>query len=176
MPASEGVSLSFRARSFAISGVLGFLVVLAGISIASADDPPRPPASEVPPAAIENYDYPGASRILTEKGIKLKKGDGGILLAECDQAAQQIRVLTVADDSVGREGTYCFKALGKTGHLALELPRVFVVQAADHPISADLTANGQTTTVDVAKGETESVGEAASGGVRSVLVELRVTG
>jgi hypothetical protein len=155
---------------------LGLLVVLAGISIASADDPPQPPTSAAPPAAIENYDYPGASRILAEKGIKLKKGDGRILLAECDQAAQQIRVLTVADDSVGREGTYCFKALGKTGHLALELPRGFVVQAADHPISANLTANGQTTTVDVAKGETESVGEAAPGGAKSVLVELRVTG
>lgn len=168
--------MPFRARSFATSGILGFLVVLAGISIASADDPPQPPTSAAPPAAIENYDYPGADRILAEKGIKLKKGDGHILLAECDQAAQQIRVLTVADDSVGREGTYCFKALGKTGRLTLELPRVFVVQAADHPVSADLTANGQTTTVDVAKGETESVGEAASGGVKSVLVELRVTG
>ncbi len=166
----------FRARSFAVSGISGFLVVLAGISIASADDPPQSPTSAEPPLAIENFDYPGASRILTEKGIKLKKGDGRILLAECDQAAQQIRVLTVADDSVGRAGTYCFKALGKTGRLTLELPRVFVVQAADHPISADLTANGQTTTVEVAKDETVSVGEAASGAVRSVLVELQVTG
>jgi hypothetical protein len=172
----EGVSLYFRARSFAISGTLGILAVLAGISIASADDPPQSPASAAPPAAIENYEYPGAGRILTEKGIKLKRGDGRILLAECDQAAQQIRVLTVADDSVGREGTYCFKALGETGHLTLELPRVFVVQAEDHPISADLTANGQTTTVNVAKGETESVGEATPGGAKSVLVELRVTG
>lgn len=166
----------FRARNFAVSGALGLLAVLAGISIASADDPPQPPASAAPPAAIEDFNYPGAGRILTEKGIKLKRGDGHILLVECDQAAQQIRVLTVADDSVGREGTYCFKALGKTGRLTLELPRIFMVQAADHPISADLTANGRTTTVDVAKDETVSVGEAASGGVRSVLVELQVTG
>jgi len=149
---------------------------MAGISIASADDPPQQPTSVAPPAVIEDFDYPGAGRILAEKGIKLKRGDGHILLAECDQAAQQIRVLTVADDSVGREGTYCFKALGKTGRLTLELPRIFMVQAADHPISADLTANGRTTTVDVAKDETVSVGEAASGGVRSVLVELQVTG
>jgi len=168
--------LPFRVRSFVVSGTFGVLAVVAGISIAAADDSSQPSTSAAPPAAIENYDYPGASRILTEKGIKLKKGDGKILLADCDQAAQQIRVLTVADDSVGREGTYCFTALGRTGRLTLELPRVFVVQAADHPISADLTANGQTTTVDVAKGETESVGEAASGGVRSVLVELQVTG
>ncbi|MDX3455500.1 hypothetical protein PV396_26790 [Streptomyces sp. ME02-8801-2C] len=174
--ARGGFPLLFRARSLVVSGALGFSAVLAGVSIASAEDPPQSPAAVTPPAAIENYEYPGASRILTERGIKLKKGDGRILLAECDQAAQQIRVLTVADDSVGREGTYCFKALGKAGNLTLELPRVFMVQAADHPFSADLTANGATTTVNVAKDKTVSVGEAAPGGARSVLVELRVTG
>ncbi|KOV59674.1 hypothetical protein ADL01_35160 [Streptomyces sp. NRRL WC-3618] len=159
-----------------MSGSLGFLAVLAGVSIASADNPPQPPPFAAPPAAIEDFNYPAADRILAEKGIKLKKGDGRILLADCDQAAEQIRVLTVADSSVGREGTYCFKALGKTGSLTLELPRVFMVQTADHPISADLTANGVTTTVDVAKDKSMSVGEAAAGGARSVLVELRVTG
>ncbi|PAZ13550.1 hypothetical protein CLM62_24575 [Streptomyces sp. SA15] len=106
----------------------------------------------------------------------MKKGDGRILLAECDQAAQQIRVLTVEDPAEGRAGTYCFKALGKSGWLTLELPRVFAVEAADHPVRADLTANGQTTSVDVAQGGWVSVGEGTVGGARSVLVELRVTG
>lgn len=125
---------------------------------------------------MEDYGYPGADRILTEKGIKLKKGDGRILLAECDQAAQQIRVQTVGDPSVGRKDIYCFKALGKTGRLTLELPRVFGVEAADHPVRADLTANGQTTSVVVEKDGWASVGEGTVGGARSVLVELRVTG
>ncbi|WP_232107703.1 MULTISPECIES: hypothetical protein [Streptomyces] len=149
---------------------------LAGISAASADDPPQSPADSAPPFAVEDYGYPGADRILAEKGILLKKGDGGILLAECDPAAQQIRVLTRKDDSVGRAGTYCFKAMGKTGRLTLELPEVFMVEAgADHPIRADLTSNGRTTSISIPKGGFESVGE-GSGGAPSVLVELRVTG
>ncbi|MEG8279299.1 hypothetical protein [Streptomyces sp. AHA2] len=146
------------------------------MSVASADDPPQSPSGPTPPVAIEDYKYPGADRIMAEKGIKLKQGDGRILLAECDQAAQQIRVMTVEDGSVGRQGTYCFRALGKTGRLTLELPRVFAMEAADHPLSADLTANGKTTTVNVPQGGFESVGEGTVGGARSVLVELRVTG
>ncbi|WBO65544.1 hypothetical protein [Streptomyces camelliae] len=149
---------------------------LAGVSVAAADDPPTPPPASAPPVAVEDYGYPQADRILAEKGIKLKKGDGHILLADCDLAAQQIRVQTVKDESVGRQGTYCFKALGKSGRLTLELPRVFAVEAPDHPVSADLTANGETTTVNVPQGGFESVGEGTAGGARSVLVELRVTG
>jgi hypothetical protein len=144
--------------------------------VASADDPPQSPGGSTPPAAVEDYSYPGADRILTEKGIKLKKGDGRILLADCDRAAQQIRVLTVEDTSANRAGTYCFRAIGKSGRLTLELPRVFAVEAADHPVRADLTANGQTTSVNVPQGGWESVGEGIPGGARSVLVELRVTG
>ncbi|WP_329218436.1 hypothetical protein OG352_19175 [Streptomyces sp. NBC_01485] len=144
--------------------------------MASADDPPQSPADSNPPVAVEGYGYPGADKILAEKGIKLKKGDGRILLADCDQAVPQIRVLTIGDPAAGRADTYCFKALGKTGRLALELPRVFGLETTDHPISADLTAGGQTTSVDVAKDGWASVGEGTQGGARSVLVELRVTG
>jgi hypothetical protein len=168
-------SVPFRARNLIVSGVAVACATLTGISVASADDPPQSPSADKPPVAVEDYGYPGADRILAEQGIKLKKGDGRILLAECAPAAQQIRVLTRKDDSVGRAGTYCFQAIGKSGRLTLELPQVFAVEAADHPVSADLTAGGRTTTVAVPKGGFESVGEAA-GGASSVLVELRVTG
>lgn len=151
-------------------------VTLAGISVAAADDPPQSPADSAPPVAVEDYGYPGADHVFAEKGIRLKRGDGHILLADCDQGTQQIRVLTRKDDSVGRAGTYCFQATAKTGRLTLELPQVFMVEAgADHPIRADLTSNGQTTSVSVPKGGFESVGE-GSGGAPSVLVELQVTG
>ncbi|MCF1506083.1 hypothetical protein [Streptomyces glomeratus] len=159
-----------------VSAVVAGFATVGGVSIAAADDPPTPPSSSTPPLAVEDYGYPSADRILVEKGIKLKQGDGHILLADCDQAAQQIRVMTVKDDSVGRQGTYCFRTIGKTGRLTLELPRVFFIEAADHPVSADLTANGATTTVNVPKGESQSVGEGTGGGARSVLLELRVTG
>ncbi|MFF7053321.1 hypothetical protein ACFY94_33705 [Streptomyces griseorubiginosus] len=150
--------------------------MLVGISAASADDPPQLPGSSKPPAAVEDYDYPGAGKILTEKGIKLKKGDGRILLADCDPSTPQIRVLTVGDPAANRADTYCFTALGATGHLTLELPRVFGLETADHPISADLTSGGQSTSVDVGKNDWKSVGEGTTNGTRSVLVELRVTG
>ncbi|MFC9622228.1 hypothetical protein ACFTXM_20270 [Streptomyces sp. NPDC056930] len=130
----------------------------------------------MPPAAVEDYSYPGAAGIEATRGIKLKKGDGHILLAECDQSASQITVLTVKDDSANRDGTYCFRVTAKTGYLTLELPRVFALETADHPLSADLTAEGKTQTVVVPKDGFESVGEGTVGGARSVLVEIRVTG
>ncbi|MFF3340808.1 hypothetical protein [Streptomyces flavidovirens] len=129
-----------------------------------------------PPFAVEDFAYPRAADVLATKGIELKRGDGHILLAECDQAADQIRVLTVEDSAAGRDGTYCFRATAKTGYLTLSLPRVFALEATSHPISADLTANGATTTVNVDKGGFEPVGEGNVDGARSVLVELRVTG
>lgn len=168
--------MPFRARNLIVSGIVVTCATLTGISVASADDPPQSPENSNPPVAVEDYGYPGADKILAEKGIKLKKGDGRILLADCDPAAPQIRVQTIGDPAAYREDTYCFRTIGTTGHLTLELPRVFGLEAADHPISADLTANGQTTSVDVPKNDWKSVGEGTSGGPRSVLVELRVTG
>ncbi|MFC9624841.1 hypothetical protein ACFTXM_34390 [Streptomyces sp. NPDC056930] len=153
------------------------MAALVGVPFAFASETTASAVSEeAPPSAVEDFSYPGAAGILATKGIELKKGDGHILLADCDPAAEQIRVLTVKDDTVGRAGTYCFRATGKTGYVTLSLPRVFALEAADHPFSADLTANGETTTVDVAQNGFESVGEGTVGGARSVLVEIRVTG
>ncbi|MFF1682122.1 MULTISPECIES: hypothetical protein [unclassified Streptomyces] len=133
-------------------------------------------AADTPPVAVEQFAYPGAAGILASDGIQLKKGDGHIVLVTCDGSADQIRVYTVADSTAGRRGDYCFKATAASGYLTLELPRVFALETGDHPISADLTANGATTTVAVAEGGFESVGEGTVGGARSVLVEIRVTG
>ncbi|MEU3984157.1 hypothetical protein AB0F77_29465 [Streptomyces sp. NPDC026672] len=125
---------------------------------------------------METFSYPGAAAILASDGIQLKKGDGHILLVPCDNAADQIRVYVVADSTAGRDGDYCFKATAVSGYLTLELPRVFALETGGHPISADLTANGTTTTVAVAEDGFQSVGEGTVGGARSVLVEIRVTG
>ncbi|MFJ2557760.1 MULTISPECIES: hypothetical protein [unclassified Streptomyces] len=153
------------------------LAVLVGVPLAFASDSSAQLADDgIPPAAVEDYSYPGAAGIEASRGIKLKKGDGRILLADCDLSASQIRVLTVEDPSAGRDEIYCFRATSKTGYLTLELPRVFALETVDHPISADLTAEGKTQTVAVPKGGYQSVGEGTIGGARSVLVEIRVTG
>ncbi|WP_308312866.1 hypothetical protein [Streptomyces sp. ISL-1] len=149
---------------------------LAFAAASPSSDPASRPAGDIPPLAIEDYTYPNAAQILADKGILLKKGDGQILLAECGQTANQIKVLTVKDDSAGRDGTYCFQATAATGYLTLELPRVFALETTEHPISADLTANGETNTVQVPKDGFEPVGEGTVGGAASVLVEIRVTG
>ncbi|MER5466673.1 hypothetical protein ABT010_39875 [Streptomyces sp. NPDC002668] len=161
-----------------IAGAGSLAAVLAVPAIAAASSAPtaKAAAPETPPAAVEDFSYPDAANILANKGIQLKKGDGRVLLAECDEAADQIRVMTVEDQSAGRKGTYCFRATGKTGYLTLELPRVFILETGQHPFTAELTANGETTTVDVPKDGIESVGEGTVGGARSVLVEIRVTG
>ncbi|MFF5305474.1 hypothetical protein ACFY5F_39570 [Streptomyces sp. NPDC013161] len=165
----------FRARNLLFAGLAVFLGAAIAVPLAVADDSSAS-AADTPPIAVEQFSYPGAAGILTSEGIELKKGDGHILLATCDGSADQIRIYTVKDSTVGRKGDYCFKATTTSGYLTLSLPRVFALQTGDHPISADLTANGATTTVDVAEGDLESVGEGTSGGARSVLVEIRVTG
>ncbi|MFB7663239.1 hypothetical protein ACFC1R_04715 [Kitasatospora sp. NPDC056138] len=125
--------------------------------------------ADTPPSAVEDFSYPDAARILQDKKIKLIKGDGHIMLTDCGASDQQIHVMSTTGD-------VCFRTLGKTGYLSLEIPRVFYLETVDHPISADLSANGTTKTVNIAQGGFQSVGEGTPGGARSVLLELRVTG
>ncbi|OCC09937.1 hypothetical protein [Streptomyces sp. PTY087I2] len=168
--------MALRRRSLWASGIIGAAALIFAVPFSSAAGPAPAANEELPPFAVEDFAYPGADRVLETRGIELKRGDGHIVLTDCDLNAPQIRVLTVADSGAGREGTYCFRATAAKGFLTLSLPRVFALEAADRPISADLTADGETTTVDVPKGGFESVGEGTPGGARSVLVELRVTG
>ncbi|UYQ61751.1 hypothetical protein [Streptomyces peucetius] len=126
---------------------------------------------DIPPVAVEEFNYPDADKILAEKGIKLLKGDGHLLLADCDSSVNQIQVWTRQT----ADGMYCFRATGSSGYLTLEIPDVFAIQTSDRPVSADLTAEGKTQTVDVPKDDFKGVGEGV-GGAPTVLVELRVTG
>ncbi|MEI5006896.1 hypothetical protein RB196_05780 [Streptomyces sp. PmtA] len=119
---------------------------------------------------MEDFEYPGAERILAEKGIVLRKGDGHILLTECS-AANQIQVWTRQN----KEGKYCFRVIGKTGSLTLEVKDVHAVETEGRAVRASLTADGKTTTVDVAKDDYRPVGE-GTGGKPAVLIELKVTG
>ncbi|MFI1168696.1 hypothetical protein ACH4UM_35330 [Streptomyces sp. NPDC020801] len=168
-------------RMLPVAGVAAVLALAGTPVLASADPQPTGgPAGATPPSAVEDYAYPNADQIQRDKGIKLIKGDGHITLAACDDSGSQIKVMTVQGPSGNPQGTYCFKATAKSGYLSLELPRVFALETADHPISADLrpqadpSAPAKTVTVD--KNGYQSVGEGAAGGAPSVLLELRVTG
>ncbi|MFI9103059.1 hypothetical protein ACIGXA_21305 [Streptomyces fildesensis] len=127
-------------------------------------------ADTAPPSAVEDFQYPNAAKILKDRNIKLLKGDGHILLLDaCGTSPQQIKVWTGASE-------ICFQANNKTGYLTLEVPDVIRLQTGEHPISADLTAEGATQTVAVAKDSAKSVGEGTVDGAPSVLVAIRVTG
>ncbi|MFD3680930.1 trypsin-like serine protease [Streptomyces sp. NPDC058613] len=166
-----------RASKLAISSVaVAAFSASTGAYAIAADTPPTLPGDSDLPFAVEDGAYPNAAQILTDKGIKLLRGDGNITLAECHETAKQIRVLTVADAAANRAGTYCFESRGSTGLLTLELPRVFAIDAADQPLSAKLTADGQSKTVTIAKDGYASVGEGMVGGARSTLLEIRATG
>ncbi|MFF9410880.1 hypothetical protein ACF1B0_36025 [Streptomyces anandii] len=168
-------------RMLPIAGVAAVLALVGMPMLASADPQPTGGSAGVaPPSAVEDYAYPNADRIQHDQGIKLIKGDGHIVLAACDDSVQQIKVLTVQGPSGDPQGAYCFRANAKSGYLSLELPRVFALETADHPISADLRPQADPAapvkTVTVDKNGYQSVGEGAAGGAPAVLLELRVTG
>lgn len=122
------------------------------------------------PAAVEDFSYPGADKIFQERNITLKRGDGHITLVGCTEA-WNIKIESRLDN-----GGYCFRATAKTGFLTLELPDAYGVWTEDHPVEATLTAEGKETVVNVPTDDYQPVGEAGDSGLRSVLVELRVTG
>lgn len=153
----------------AIVGTSAFAVAHTGSGTGTAADTENV-AADVPPYAVEDFDYPGAERILAEQGIALKRGDGRITLAACDDTADQLKVLTRVGD-----GEFCFRATSGTGYLTLELADVFAIQTESHPVRAELTAEGVSKTVDVPKNDFKAVGEGA-GEPATVLLELRITG
>ncbi|MEU5241080.1 hypothetical protein ACH4UR_10830 [Streptomyces lydicus] len=151
--------------------VLGVAIGLPSPYSASAA-PTGVTTGQEPPSAVEEFDYPDAAKILETKKIKLIKGDGHLLLADCGNSPQQVKVWT-------RRGDFCFLANAKRGYVTLEATQVWALETASHPISADLTSRGKTETVNVSKtgpqNGYQSVGEGTTSDP-TVLVELRVTG
>ncbi|MFJ4798599.1 hypothetical protein [Kitasatospora purpeofusca] len=179
-----------RIRTILMAGASGAL--LAGIAFASLSAAQATPAAQAAqaatgaastetdmPTAVEDFQYPEAERILTERRITLKRGDGHIRLKEgpdhtvptsC-QAANEIFV----ESRLDRLG-YCFVVSGTTGYLTMELPDVYGIWTEERSVSAKLVAAGQEKQVNIGPNSVEPVGESLPGGKRSVLVELRITG
>jgi hypothetical protein len=61
-------------------------------------------AEEGPGYAIEDYGYPNADKILADRGIRLKRGDGHITLADCASATDLFEVWSRANDKVWPAG------------------------------------------------------------------------
>ncbi|GGP51557.1 hypothetical protein [Streptomyces abikoensis] len=122
------------------------------------------------PYAVEDFSYPNAEKILAEKNLKLKRGDGNITLAECGSSPDLLQF-------IGRDrDDFCFRVKGAKGYLSLEVPAVTGVQTKDHTAHVAMTVDGKTKSYDVAKNAWKGIGETTDpAGREHVLVEI-VTG
>ncbi|QNP71887.1 hypothetical protein IAG44_22385 [Streptomyces roseirectus] len=133
----------------------------AGPSVASVAD-------EAPGYAVEKYAYPQADKILAEKNIVLKRGDGHITLADCATDTGQLEVWAHDKDKI------CFDVKGTSGWLTLEIPAVYGVRGNDYTTQVDMTVGTEEKSFDVEKNTWTPVGQSADEqGREHMLVEIR---
>lgn len=126
-------------------------------------------ADDLPPFAVETFDYPQSAEIFEEQGFLLKRGDGHIVLAECGSEENLLTLLARGRDDV------CFRTTGTEGFLSLELDSVYGVRTNDSDNThLAMTAEGAEVEYDIPADTWEGVGEAVDGR-EHVLVEIRVT-
>ncbi|WP_329491862.1 hypothetical protein OG618_36185 [Kitasatospora sp. NBC_01246] len=171
-------------RSRLTAATFAVAVTFTAVAAASADSSSAASAAQTapvaasataddatPPPAVEDFTYPGASPF---PNLKLLRGDGHILLADCNTTTQ-IQLWSRAVPNPAGGPSVCFRVNGTVGQLTLELPQTFLIQTNDRAVRANLTADGVAQTVDVPKGGITGVGEGV-GQKPTMLVELRVTG
>ncbi|MGI5450658.1 hypothetical protein ACQEVM_33805 [Streptomyces sp. CA-243310] len=127
-------------------------------------------ADEGPGYAVEDFAYPNADKILAEQKIKLKSGNGHILLAECTGAPELMEVFSHVNEKV------CFRVTGDKGYLSLEIPAVFGVKGNDYAARVDMSAGAEEKTFNVDKNAWTAVGETADDQGRDfMLLEIRTS-
>lgn len=114
----------------------GGVVLVTTTSSSAAED------ATTETSLVEDYTHPGAETILAQHGLKLFKGDGHIVFdsvrtydeTECATGMLQIEKST---PNTAPYGTYyCFKTIGTTGFLTLEVPGTIGVRAGDEALTA----------------------------------------
>lgn len=157
-----------RIAGITLLAVLSGLPTGAANAISSTSDQAVAADSVTPAPIVEEFDYPGAEQIFAERGIRLIKGDGHIMLTSCDTDTDVIKVESVT------VGTSCYEVTGERGWLTMEIPRVYLLQGDGHNVAARITVAGQTEAVDLAPGEHTPVGE-SSGSDPATLIELHAS-
>ncbi|MEU7134027.1 hypothetical protein [Streptomyces sp. NPDC046261] len=141
------------------AGVVGAIALTGSTTAVAA----AAAAADTPPPAVEDFAYPQADKIFKERGIKLKRGDGHIVLAACDSGPGLIEVQArgMQDiDKVG-QGKFCFRVTGKTGYLSLELPAVYGAKGNDYAVKVNMVTANEEKSFDLDKNKWTSVGESA---------------
>ncbi|WP_435860810.1 hypothetical protein [Streptomyces spiralis] len=160
------------ALAAAVAGALTWLA-LPGGSSTPGDSGARaaaPVAGEAPGYAVEDFNYPQADKILAEKNILLKRGDGHITLADCVTGTGQLEVWARSKDKI------CFQVTGHSGWLTLEIPSVYGIKGNDYSTQVDMTTGTEQQSYDVDKNAWTAVGESADEqGREFMLVEIRTS-
>ncbi|MBC2868008.1 hypothetical protein H1R13_24540 [Streptomyces mexicanus] len=119
---------------------------------------------------MEDFNYPQADKILAEKNIVLKRGDGHITLADCVSGTGQLEVWARSKDKI------CFQVTGNSGWLTLEIPSVYGIKGNDYATQVDMTTGTEEKSFDIDKNTWTAVGESADEqGREFMLVEIRTT-
>ncbi|MEV7491503.1 MULTISPECIES: hypothetical protein [Streptomyces] len=129
-------------------------------------------AESAPGSIVEDFEYPGAEKILAERGIVLKRGDGNITLVDCASGTGFIEVWA------RRQGgeKICFRVTGDSGFLKLEIPAVHSIKGNEYTTGVDMTVGEETKSFDIIKNVWTSVGESADEqGREHILVEIRTS-
>ncbi|MFG2182609.1 hypothetical protein ACGFLS_28355 [Streptomyces abikoensis] len=130
-------------------GALASAVMMTGSAAANAA------GTDTPPNAVETFDYPQADKIEKELGIKLKRGDGHIVLATCGSRPDLVEVYARSQENK----TFCFRVTGKSGYLSLEVPSVYGVKGNDYSVKVNMATKDQAKSYDVDKNRWTGVGE-----------------
>ncbi|MFJ6783177.1 hypothetical protein [Streptomyces yangpuensis] len=127
-------------------------------------------ADEGPGYAVEDFSYPNADKILAEQKIKLKSGNGHILLAECTGAPELLEVFPLKNEKV------CFRVTGDKGYLSLEIPSVFGVKGNNYAAEVEMSTGTEQKTFTVDKNAWTAVGQTADDQGRDfMLLEIRTS-
>ena len=163
--------LALRVLGTAAVGALAWIAATTGIPGGASQqaDPTALVAEGGPGYAVEDFSYPQADKILAEKDILLKRGDGHITLADCTSGTGFLEIM--ARDKADR---ICFKVVGNSGWLTLEIPAVYAIKGNDYTTAVDMTVGTEEKSFDISKNTWTSVGETADPEGRDhMLVEIR---
>lgn len=112
-------------------------------------------------STVETLEYPNADKIFEERGIRLKRGDGHIVLVECGSRPGLIQIDARGLANKKGGGHFCFRLTGSSGYLSVELPRAYGADAtgSDYEVRVNMITGSQTASWDLSKEHYTSVGE-----------------
>ncbi|MEU7573556.1 hypothetical protein [Micromonospora sp. NPDC049240] len=136
-------------------------------------------AADTPPSLEEDFNYPGAAKILADHGLKLFKGDGHIVWTATRSVEDDIQCAVgeiQVEQIPGVSGFYhCFKVLGPTGYLTLEIPGTFGVRAGAETVVATAKLPDGDKSFTIPPNQPVPIDPGSGGNLpTATLVELRV--